>query len=229
MIVLDLHTHSRHSYDSFTRAKDIVRLAKRRGLTGVAVTDHNTIAGALEAKKSNDDCGFEVIIGSEIATDAGDIIGLYLSREIRSRNVECVIEEIHDQGGLAMLPHPFRAGRSKEDLAWKVDAIEVFNSREGGASNTKARELALRLAKPSVCGSDAHFGFEVGSCRLLVEGDDSRAGIISGRTTVVPAGSMSLAEPVSGLIGCVRLRRYSRSALVFGLSLARIIRNKEKT
>jgi len=229
VIALDLHTHSNHSHDSFTKAKDIVRLAKKRGLTGIAVTDHNTIAGALEAQKSNDDSRFEVIIGSEIATDAGDVIGLYLSREIQSRNVESVIEEIHDQGGLAVLPHPFRARMPGENLVLKVDAIEIFNSREGVASNTKARELALRFAKPSICGSDAHFGFEVGSCRLLVEGDDSRAGITSGRTKVVPAGSMSLAEPVSGLIGGVRLRRYSRSALVFGYSLARIVRNKDKT
>lgn len=229
MIVLDLHTHSRHSHDSLTRAKDIVRLAKKRGLTGVAVTDHNTIAGALEAQESNDDTVFEVIIGSEVATDAGDVIGLFLSREIQSRSAESVIEEIHDQGGLAVLPHPFRTRPSSEDTARRVDAIEVFNSREGVASNARARELALRLSKPAVCGSDAHFGFEVGSCRVLVEGDDSRAGIASGKTRVIPAGSMSIAEPVSGLIGSARLRRYSRSALIFGYSLARIIRNKDKT
>lgn len=227
MIELDLHTHSRHSHDSLTSPGTIVRLAKRRGLSGVAVTDHNTIEGALEARGSNNDPGFEVIIGSEVSTDAGDIIGLYLSEEIRSREALAVIDEIHDLGGLAVLPHPFRSKPPREDVVRKVDAIEAFNSREGSQSNSNARDLASRLGKPMVCGSDAHFGFEIGSCRLRVEGANSREGIVSGRTAVVPAGTMSFAEPMSGLIGNTRLRRYSRSVLVFGYSLARMIRNRD--
>ncbi len=227
MKVLDLHTHSRHSHDSLTRPRDIVRHAKARGLTGVAITDHGTIAGALEAKRLNDDPTFEVIIGCEVASDAGDIIGLFLTDEIAARSAASVVDEIHGQGGIAVLPHPFRSRPPKDEIARRVDAIEAFNSREGHASNSRALELAQRLGKAAVCGSDAHFGFEIGSCRLIVEEGDTLTGIVAGKPRVVPAGSMSIAEPMSGLIGSARLRRFSRSALVFGYSLARIIRNRD--
>ena len=97
-MIFDLHIHSKYSFDSISEPKKIIKVAKNMGLNGVAITDHNTTKGGLEAKKINRDHDFLVIVGSEISTEIGDITGLFLSEEIKSRNSMEVIEEIKKQG-----------------------------------------------------------------------------------------------------------------------------------
>jgi len=159
---LDLHIHSKYSFDSILEPKKIIKVAKKRGLDGVAITDHNTIKGSLEAKKINEDEDFLVIVGSEISTEAGDIIGLFLSEEIKSRNSIEVIEEIKEQGGIVVLPHPYRGHKLNEELIEKIDAIEVFNARSSKIENERSVKLAERYDKPVIAGSDAHFASEIG-------------------------------------------------------------------
>ena len=93
----DLHTHSKYSADGFLEPEKIVETAMRKGLSGIAITDHNTINGALKAKKyeTND---FKVICGSEISTERGEVIGLFLSSDyIQFINV---VEEIREKMAL---------------------------------------------------------------------------------------------------------------------------------
>src|SRR5262249_26452996 len=97
VMFVDLHVHTCFSFDSLSSPDEVLRSAKRAGLQGVAVTDHDTIKGALETRARNHDSDFVVIVGCEKATDAGDMIGLFLREEIRSYRALDVIDEIHEQ------------------------------------------------------------------------------------------------------------------------------------
>jgi predicted metal-dependent phosphoesterase TrpH len=167
-IIFDFHIHTCYSFDSWLKPKEIIKEAKRKGLSGVAITDHNTIRGGLEAQEVNEDSDFFVIVGSEIATDIGDIIGLFLKEEIKSRVGIEVTEEIHNQGGIVILPHPMKGHILKEEILKKIDLIEVFNSRTSAELNLKALRLAEEYKKPFIVGSDAHFLSEIGACKVLI-------------------------------------------------------------
>ena len=167
----DLHIHSKYSYDSFLNPETIIKVAKRKGLNGVAVTDHGTIKGGLATREINKDVDFEVIVGSETETEYGDVLGLFLSREIRSGKFTEVCEEIKAQGGLVVLAHPFRKGKTlSESLLQYIDFVEGFNARSPRSLNLKAQELAKVFKMPVVAGSDAHMPFEIGRGRTLLNG-----------------------------------------------------------
>jgi len=83
---LDLHIHSKYSYDSLMDPKTILKVAKRVKLDAIAITDHNTIAGAVAARKICEK-GSITVVGSEISTDSGDVIGIFLNEEIKSRSI----------------------------------------------------------------------------------------------------------------------------------------------
>jgi predicted metal-dependent phosphoesterase TrpH len=178
----DLHVHSKYSKDGFMDIPDILRIAVKRGLSGIALTDHNTIKGALKAKnleaKKPEAEGLRIIVGSEIMTERGEVIGLFLSEEIRSREFHSAITEIKDQDGLVIIPHPFDDMRSSalqpdDDEVRLADAVEVFNSRcVFQKYNDRALELAMRLNLGLCAGSDAHFGNEIGIAGIIALSDD---------------------------------------------------------
>ena len=186
----DLHIHSKYSYDSLLRPDTIIKVAKKKGLDGVAITDHNTIKGGVETSKINKDDNFVVIVGSEIKTEYGDVIGLFLTEEIRSRVFVDVAEEIRDQGGLTVLAHPYRKGIVfPRDLFGHVDLIEGFNARSPKNLNQKAMELAKGCRIPVTAGSDAHLGFEIGGGRAVTrtrtpEGGGVRCALKNGETLI---------------------------------------------
>ena len=167
----DLHVHTKYSKDSINDPRWIIKIAKKKGLNGVAITDHNTIKGGWIAKKESKDTDIEIILGEEIKTDIGDIIGLWITEEIKSRNWEEVIDEIHSQGGIAVLPHPYRGHKLIEEVAKRVDVIEVLNARTPKQLNRKAYELAVKLHKGFSAGSDAHMLFEIGRVRIFANSD----------------------------------------------------------
>jgi hypothetical protein len=158
----DLHIHSAYSYDSFMGVDAIIRTARKRGLDGIAIIDHNTIAGGIAALKANHDSEFQVIVGAEIKTDRGDVAGLFLNEEILSRQFDAVIDEIKLQCGLSVLVHPYRGHLFPLDLARDVDFIEGFNARTKREDNLRAYELGLQSKKPLLAGSDAHTRPEIG-------------------------------------------------------------------
>jgi len=207
-MILDLHIHSRHSFDSLARPRDIVGAAKRKGLDGIAVTDHDTMAGGLEAREANNDQGFVVIVGAEICSSAGDIIGLFLEEEIEAREPLAVVAEIHRQGGIAVLPHPFRGHMLSEELVETVDVVEAFNPRCDREENRRAVELANKHGKPIVAGSDAHTIGEIGLARTVLPSADVRGGILGGKATVEARYAPCHAEALSQLIKAVKARQY---------------------
>jgi predicted metal-dependent phosphoesterase TrpH len=168
----DLHIHSKYSYDSFLSPENIIKIAKKRGLDGVAVTDHNTIKGGIETSKRNSINDFNVIVGSEIKTEYGDIIGLLLNEEVKSRIFIQVVEEIKNQGGLVILAHPFRKRIDFPiELLKYIELIEAFNARSSRNLNARALEFAGKFNKPMTAGSDAHLGFEIGQAHAHLSGD----------------------------------------------------------
>jgi len=172
-MIADLHIHSKYSYDSLLSPKKILKIAKKRGLDVIAITDHETIKGGVITYNLNRDKDINVIIGAEINTEIGDIIGLSLNTEIKSRNSIEVIEEIKDQGGYVILPHPCRGHTLNEYIISLVDAIEVFNSRSSLEENQYALNLAKKYNKPFSAGSDAHFASEIGMGRIFLDQKNS--------------------------------------------------------
>lgn len=170
-MILDLHVHTSYSFDSLMRPAQALKKAKERGLNGIAITDHNTIRGGLEATRLNEDAGFVVIIGCEFQTETGELIGLFLREEIYSRDSYEVIKGIRDQGGIVVLPHPFTHHHLSDALLEKIDAIEGFNARIVTEGNLQAQELARDKKLPVVAGSDAHWPVEVGMGRLILENE----------------------------------------------------------
>lgn len=179
----DLHIHSKYSFDSFLNPAEIIKIAKKRGLDGIAVTDHNTIRGGIETFRINNNDDFIVIVGSEIKTEYGDIIGLFLNEEILSREFIQVTKEIKDQKGMVILAHPFRKYNFPVELLKHIELIEAFNARSSRNLNICALKLAEQFKKPMVAGSDAHMGLEIGRGRTIVSYDIENA-LTDGRTEI---------------------------------------------
>ena len=185
----DLHIHSKYSSDGVLEPERIVKIAMKQGLNGIAVTDHNTIKGGLEAKKyENED--FTVIVGSEIMTERGEIIGLFLEEEVKSKNVQDVISEIKEQNGIAIIPHPFdelrhSAFHPAEEDAKFIDCIEGFNSRCVYQNyNKKAVEFAMKHNLTITAGSDAHFANEIGNAGIITETEDVREALMKNEVQI---------------------------------------------
>lgn len=179
----DLHIHSKYSVKcGISDPKDIIKYSIKKGLGGIAITDHDTIKGGLEAKKYETDV-IEIIVGCELNTAHGEIIGLFLTEEIKSRDVDEAIDEIHSQGGLVIIPHPFDSLRNSfknlKDYVEKIDAIEGFNSR---CIFDRYNKRAVTFAKdhniPIVAGSDAHYPNEIGLAGVIAS-NNSKEGIIN--------------------------------------------------
>jgi len=173
----DLHIHSKYSQNcGFMDLKKIIKIAKKKRLDGIAITDHNTIKGAYEAKKYETK-EFKIIIGCEVSTKLGEITGLFLTEEIKSRELEDVILEIQEQDGIVVIPHPFDKLRSSsfgitDSYANYVDAIEVFNSRcMDNKYNIVAQKFAKKHNLPAIAGSDAHFPNEIGLAGVIANED----------------------------------------------------------
>ncbi|OGO05120.1 MAG: hypothetical protein A2Y73_08025 [Chloroflexi bacterium RBG_13_56_8] len=173
MVKVDLHVHTHWSDDSLTTCAEVLCWAGRRDIDLVAITDHNRLGGALALKEMAPE---RVIVGEEIRTTQGEIIGLFLHEEILGglatrETTRC----IHQQGGLVYVPHPVdRVRRSTLmppallEIIDEIDLIEVFNARVPLAlCNRQAEELARFYGLPQGAGSDAHQGHEIG--RAYVE------------------------------------------------------------
>jgi predicted metal-dependent phosphoesterase TrpH len=164
--------------------KAIVQLARKRGLDGIAVTDHNTIKGGVEAKQYETD-DLKIIIGSEIMTERGEVTGLFLTREVVARDFRSVVADIKSQDGVVVIPHPFdrlrkSAFHPRAEDAELIDAIEVFNARcVFPGDNRRAAEFAAAHNLAVVAGSDAHYGNEVGIAGVTSEADDLRDAILT--------------------------------------------------
>ena len=173
MLRLDLHMHTCFSPDSLMKPEKLVSRCLETGLNCIAITDHKTIDGALEVRRL---APFRVIIGEEIKSGGGEIIGLFLEEAIDSGLSPLeTVKRIKEQGGLVAIPHPFDHFRRSvikrealQEVLPYVDIVEVFNARNTlQGDNRKALELALEHDILTSAVSDSHTRREVG--RTYVE------------------------------------------------------------
>ncbi len=173
MLSCDLHIHTDHSRDGESSVEEVIRRAEAAGLDVIAITDHDTVSGAIRALSVP--TRLVVIPGTEVSTRQGHLLVLGVTTPLpRGLDMGESIRMAKEMGGLVILPHPFhlwRHGAGKKIDAWvrELDAIEVFNSRYiVGSANRKAERVAGRLGKPCVGGSDAHNARFVGYGRTII-------------------------------------------------------------
>ncbi len=162
--VIDLHMHTSHSWDCATDPEALLYVAKQVGLTAVAVTDHNEISGALACAELADEYGIQVIVGEEVKTSQGEVIGLFLTERIEPglswhETLEC----IRAQDGLVYVPHPFDRLHTIPDVHLlrdtldQIDAFETYNARlPFDQYNRDAERFARKYNLVEGAGSDAH-------------------------------------------------------------------------
>lgn len=189
----DCHLHTIASGDAWTTLDQLAERVVAVGLDVVFITDHNVTTAAVTAMERG--IGARVIVGEEIRTPKGDIIGLYLNERIPYvLPLAEVTGRIRAQGGLIYAPHPFDQGRSSlgaslVDLCetGQVDVIEIFNAKIiNQDANKEAAELAARYSLPGGAGSDAHDPVGIGAAYLEMPDFDGPASFLSslGRATI---------------------------------------------
>ena len=146
---IDMHVHTKYSLDGKGEPREFVEIAKLKGLSGIAITDHNEIEGALEAKEYSKDMDFLVIVGEEISTTCGHILAYNIKEKIeREREPKEIVKEIKRQGGFAVVAHPDRIPSgisSKIVRTLDVSGIEALNGATVPHKNRGANKLAHEL------------------------------------------------------------------------------------
>jgi hypothetical protein len=178
----DLHMHTDHSPDCATPVDVLLETAKQRGLGAIAITDHNEISGALEARDRAR--GIKVIVSEEVKTaHEGEVIGLFIEEKIpRGMTLKETIDAIHDQGGLAYVPHPFDRLHSVPDyehllkVVGDIDVLEVFNARVAVRGfNEEAQRFAAKYRLVAGAGSDSHVAQGLGTVKIRMRDFDGAA------------------------------------------------------
>jgi predicted metal-dependent phosphoesterase TrpH len=218
---VDLHCHTSASFDCLASPESQVRAAVNRGLTHLAITDHDRIDGALRARDAAPR-DLTVIVGEEVRTADGDLVALFLERAVApGRSARDTIAEVREQGGLVGIPHPFDRYRGSmlkdprlEAIGTTIDWVEAHNARVvGGGGNEKAAAFARELGLPGVAVSDAHSTLEVGVAYTAVDVDPSTPeGLLAALTNVelVPGRASYIVRtltPISKLVNHARGNR----------------------
>jgi predicted metal-dependent phosphoesterase TrpH len=190
---LDIHVHSSYSNDGSQSPQEILKHAKKIGLEGIAITDHNEIAGSLKLWEENKGIkDFVIIPGMEVSSSEGHILALGIKEAVpRDLTPKETIESIEALGGIAIASHPYRFWSGLgEEVVRKAgfSVIEVHNGRSLKKENTKARKLAEELGCGMTGGSDAHTLDQVGKTVTEIDisnykMDDILEGIRNKRTT----------------------------------------------
>jgi predicted metal-dependent phosphoesterase TrpH len=176
----DLHVHTTYSSDSVITPKQLVFYAKKRGLTAVAVTDHNKVEGARKIAKQTD---FLIIPSTEVSSMHGHIVGLNVTELIpRGLSAGETVDRIHEAGGIAIACHPFALmkGSVGKHVTGKFDAVEAINASAFpfNRATSKAHQLAERLKLPKVAGTDAHYAPVIGQAYTLIDSEPNVEAII---------------------------------------------------
>lgn len=229
--LVDLHCHTSASFDSLSKAADVARVAAQRGLTHLAITDHDRIDAALAVRDAlatlpgGAPPGLQIIVGQEVRTSTGDLIALFIEQPIPPGLAPAeAAQRIREQGGVVGLAHPydrFRAGAGRpgwedelERLLPLLDYVETWNSRLMlGDGNRRAADLARAHGLPGAAVSDAHTLLEVGVSYTVFDGPlgsaaDLRAGL-AGARLVTSHGSrlVRLATPLAKVVQRLRGNR----------------------
>jgi dephospho-CoA kinase len=182
---VDLHMHTNASPDCLSAPGEVVRRAREIGLDRIAITDHDQIDGAFEAREADPEL---VIVGEEVRTAEGlDLIGLFLTAHIpRGGTFRDVANEIRRQGGVVYVPHPFDSRRGTTDEFLEgvrdcIDVVEGFNARiHDPRRNQRAQHWAMAHGLPLGAGSDAHLLSEIGQARVVMPAFEGPSAFLAG-------------------------------------------------
>mgnify|MGYP005858556725 CR=1 FL=1 len=172
---IEFHAHTKYSQDSLARPEDILKACVKKKIDRIAITDHNTIQGALHAYRLDPQ---RVIIGEEIQTDAGELLAFFVQEEVPPDLPYLeAIRRLRNQDAFISVSHPYDVYRRGhwdpdvlEEIAPLVDAIEVFNARCLMESfNHQAQYFAVQRKLAGTVGSDAHTLFELGRAMMVLE------------------------------------------------------------
>jgi predicted metal-dependent phosphoesterase TrpH len=180
--VIDLHMHTSHSWDCATDPEALLYVAQQVGHTALAVTDHNQISGALACAELADDYGIQVIVGEEVKTSQGEVIGLFLTERIEpGLSWHETIERIREQDGLVYVPHPFDRLHTIPDVHLlretldEIDAFETYNARLPFEQyNRDAERFARKYNLVEGAGSDAHVPQGLGTAAVHMPAWDDK-------------------------------------------------------
>jgi len=169
------HIHTKYSYDSNLDPTEVIDRLVKGGYEQVIITDHDSIEGALIAKEyadKNYSNEIQVVIGEEVSTDIGDIIGFPIIEVVLESNYYNCIKEIKKQNGYVCLPHPYKGHDlfriHTQQLIDQIDFVEIFNARLNPKLNSYAAEFAKHFKKHIIVGSDAHISKElINTCFLF--------------------------------------------------------------
>jgi len=198
LIKADLHIHTTYSMDCTMSLEQIIDRCLEVDINCLGVADHNTIAGALKLKEM---APFLIIVGEEILTLGGEIIGFFLTQEIPSKlSIEETIAQIKAQGGLVCIPHPYDSLRLSifrnkvlKGVMQEIDIIEAFNARSifSPGSSSRAWQLAQKYGKPVSAGSDAHTLPEIGNAYVEMPEFNGKDEFLTSLAKGKISGSMS--------------------------------------
>ncbi len=205
-MIFELHCHTHYSRGTkiptevMMPPRQVVRLAKKAGIDGLAITDHRVVSGWREAREEAEKQGIIFIPGVEIQTSQGHMIGLGLSEGVENfLTVDETLERIREQGGFSVAPHPYDIKNDGvKDLCMKADAVEVFNSfGMDRFANWYTQRKAARGNRPMVVGSDVHMAEMMGLAVNFADAHDMdglfreiRKGRVGFRTSCVPVGAV---------------------------------------
>lgn len=175
----EFHTHTRFSKDSILNKFFILFMLKLKKIKLIAITDHNEVKGAIKYQKFLKKFNIDVIVGEEVMTDSGEIIGLFLNKKIEPfQSPELTVKQIKEQNGIVYLPHPYDEKRYKTvlkeekqiKLKDEFDFIEVHNGRNISEKySDKQKDIQQKLKITPIIGSDAHTFIELGRNYIEIE------------------------------------------------------------
>jgi predicted metal-dependent phosphoesterase TrpH len=219
-IRLEVHTHTKYSHDSSLNKWLYLFMLKIRKINTIAITDHNEISGAIEFKDFLERYGINVIIGEEIFTNKGEVIGLFLSQKIEpGKSVRDTILEIKKQGGIVYIPHPYDEKRYKtvlpeEEIKNNIDLIDIIEIHNGRniCSYFSDHQLSIANKYPSalkLVGSDAHTFIELGRNYNIIEQFNTPEEFISNLKTVffVKKDCIKFAHEITRIVRFIKLLR----------------------
>ena len=184
---IDLHTHSYGSPDGGLKQEDYQQALKSKQLDYIAITDHNEIEAALKIKEVLGNLGDRIIVGEEIKTTDGELIGLFLKEAVEPGKAPLkTAQAIHAQGGLVYVPHPFETVRSGismtalNEIEEHVDIVEVWNGRAYFDNQREnAKVWARQNEKVAAASSDAHGKSGWGTTYSKIESTPTAKNLIS--------------------------------------------------